>query len=289
MKKIYIRPMGGLGNQLFQYAVGFGLAKNISADLVIDNRFYENYNLHGGYRLANLNVKDNIVSDEEKKYFPEWECKLFTKFPQMTRFADNYIYDKVCDLNNVKADRVMLLGYWQNESIFHPYKTELISKFKPLNLNEEDIKLAEDIKKNNSVIVHIRRGDYVNNPIAFKNHGVCSLEYYKEAFKEIKKTNKDVLFYIFSDDIDWCRKNIIPLFSENDKYIFVCGRKQETDLWLMSCGKSHIIANSSFSWWGAFLAIHPEQKVIAPEPWFDIKQKYTRDPALDNWIRIKKY
>ncbi|HAU5639394.1 TPA: alpha-1,2-fucosyltransferase [Citrobacter freundii] len=289
VNRVYVRPMGGLGNQLFQYAVAYGVARKHSAQLIIDTRFFDNYELHGGFRLYNLNISVSEMTNADLKKFPEWKCKLLSKFPQVTRFFNEYIYDKVGDLNEIKSNDAMLLGYWQNETNFHQYKNELVTIFKPKIISENDNKKAESILATNSVVIHIRRGDYINNPIAYKHHGVCSLNYYKQAINEMKKNTKNIFFYIFSDDIEWCRENITPLFSEYDSFSFVRGETQEVDMWLMSCGKYHIIANSSFSWWGAFLSTNPDQIVIAPTPWFDITQKYTGDPSLPQWIKIDKY
>ncbi|WP_420247500.1 alpha-1,2-fucosyltransferase [Citrobacter sedlakii] len=289
MSEIYVRPMGGLGNQLFQYAVAYGIAQNNSAELIIDNRFFINYGLHGGYRLSNLNISEKCIGAEGCKTFPEWKCKLLTKFPQLTRFTKDFIYDKISSYTNIKNEKVMLLGYWQNECNFHQYKEKLIEKFKPVFIDEDAFKLAEEIKSVNSVIIHVRRGDYINNPIALKNHGVCSLNYYKKSIDTIKKIKGNVVFYVFSDDIDWCKENLLVEVLKQDNCVFISGKSQETDLWLMSCGKNHIIANSSFSWWGAFLSEYADQVVIAPQPWFDIRQRYTNDPALCNWIRLDKH
>ena len=109
----------------------------------------------------------------------------------------------------------------------------------------------------------------------------------KNAIEKIKSKENSPSFFVFSDDTEWVKENLGDLFS-NLPVEFISGNTQEEDLWLMSLAKHHIIANSSFSWWGAWLATSENQMVISPTPWFDIPQRHTSDPSLESWIRVRK-
>lgn len=133
--------------------------------------------------------------------------------------------------------------------------------------------------------IHVRRGDYINNPETFKLHGVCGLDYYHAAIEYITKRTNTPVFYIFSDDISWAEENI----KSKNQMIFVKETphgKDYFEMYLMSVCKHNIIANSSFSWWGAWLNKSPEKIVIAPKKWMNETSIDTTDLVLKNWIRI---
>lgn len=134
-----------------------------------------------------------------------------------------------------------------------------------------------------SVSVHIRRGDYVQNKAAGDFHGICSLSYYQTAMKLLSDKFKQAHFYVFSDDLEWCRQNIRC----EQSLTFVNLSNAASELYLMSRCSHHIIANSSFSWWGAWLNPSPEKIVIAPQTWFRDPSAQTEDIYCENWIRIE--
>lgn len=137
-----------------------------------------------------------------------------------------------------------------------------------------------------SVAVHVRRGDYLSEG-ALEKHGICSIDYYKKAISHISASLKSPKFYVFSNDPAWVHENIISLFDALE-FNVVENLSQEEDLWLMAQCENNIIANSSFSWWGAYLAKNINQIVIAPTPWYDKEQVTSQDPCLEHWVRLKK-
>lgn len=284
---ITVRLMGGLGNQLFQYAAAYSIAKQKNTKLFIDKRFYAVNSQHGGYRLDRLQIPElSVVPHEGEK--PEWKIKAIGKLPKLDWFIDK----KIVHESRFKSaltipNDPLLLGYWQNLNYFSLYMNDFRSFFVPLSISDKTKASALAIHGGNSVSVHVRRGDYVSNPEALKNHGICSAEYYKTAINYILETVENPVFFVFSDDVPWVENNLGDLFSKSNCF-YMKGNSQEEDLWLMSNAKHHIIANSSFSWWGAYLASNESQKVVSPFPWFDIPQKYTFDPSDPNWKRFNK-
>ena len=182
--------------------------------------------------------------------------------------ASDYTYNKlVFSEGNKYYD-----GYWQNYKYFIEYKNEILEAFRfKMPINEQSKLLAEELKnKSNTISLHVRRGDYLKA----KNYaGLCGLEYYKKAIAHILANTQSPSFYIFSDDIEWCKENISPLLGNNEyKYIdFNRGCDSPLDMMLMSLCHHNIIANSSFSWWGAFLNKHNDKIVCAPEKWTNTK------------------
>ncbi len=279
--------MGGLGNQLFQYATAYSISKLQKTELVLDKRFFDTNNQHGGYRLEKLNIPNlSVVATEHEK--PKWKVNLITKIPMLDWIIDTkIIHESRFQGAHTIPDHALLLGYWQDSKYFSQNLKEFREFFVPVSITSKVSSERLEMQKLNSVSVHIRRGDYITNPEALRNHGICSIAYYTKAINYVLEKVKNPTFYIFSDDVSWVEDNLAKLFKANDSF-YMIGNSQEEDLWLMSNAKHHIVANSSFSWWGAYLASGNKQIVVSPFPWFDIPQKYTVDPSLSGWKRVIK-
>jgi hypothetical protein len=174
-------------------------------------------------------------------------------------------------------------GYWQNEKYFVDIREELLETFKIADTPSEPCSSYMDmIKRKNAVSIHIRRGDYAENPKVKKIHGVLSRDYYTEAIRLIKQQKPEPVFFFFSDDIEWCKLNL------PESGVFVENTSDLEDLYLMSLCKNNIIANSSFSWWGAWLNEDPEKIVVAPRQWFADTglNEIASEICPSSWIRL---
>ncbi len=287
---IIIRIGGGLGNQLFQYALGRNLALTKNIPLKLDLSWFET-NFDRKYKLKYFNTEENIATKKELK-----RIKRYQKINSRRYFLHNllfsnesiYIEEKQFHFNPNILDiknNAYLIGYWQTEKYFKDIKDVIRKEFiLKDNLDSFCIEKEKKIKKQNSVSLHIRRGDYIMNKIANKNMGVCSLDYYKKAINILGEKINDPTFFIFSDDMKWVKKNLKIDFP----IIFVSNGelKDYEELILMSKCKHNIIANSSFSWWGAWLNNNPDKIVIAPKKWFNDTKRNSKDIIPDNWIKI---
>lgn len=183
-------------------------------------------------------------------------------------------------------DNVCLDGYWQSEKYFSAIRALLKKEFTlRVPLDGEDRQLAEKIRGCAAVSLHVRRGDYLTNPHAAKHHGTCGRDYYDQAVSFIRRKIPAAELFIFSDDPHWCEANMsydLPttIVSKTD------GAAEGRDLTLMSSCRHHIIANSSFSWWGAWLGENPEKIVIAPQRWFSNPARDTGDLIPEGWLRF---
>ena len=162
--------------------------------------------------------------------------------------------------------------------------TELSVKTKPSSKNAA---LIDHISQDNSVAIHIRRGDYVTNPDANSLHGICPISYYKNVVKYLKSKFKNLDFFVFSDDPNWAKSNLSFI-----KYLNVVDHNDADhnyeDFRLMYSCNHFIIANSSFSWWAAWLGSSPDKIVIAPDQWFLTQEHDTRDIVPESWVRLKR-
>jgi hypothetical protein len=177
-------------------------------------------------------------------------------------------------------------GYWQSEKYFQDIAATIRRDFTlATDLSAQDRAVADAIADVNAVSVHVRRGDYVTDARTRAAHGVCSNEYYLQACDMIIRRQPDPHFFVFSDDLDWCRSHLqLPGAAT---YVGHNGPDRDyADLYLMSQCRNHIIANSSFSWWGAWLNPRSDKVVIAPCQWFSGLDVDTRDVLPDGWIRI---
>ena len=286
--------MGGLGNQMFQYAAGRSLSTRLNCELKLDNSwFYESgcgasrFPLLHNFPISTLEASQEEISEliYQKQNIL---LKLLRKKKKYTSFyKEEPSFDFWQDFNSFLSP-VYLYGYWQNEKYFSGIESVIRKDFQfPSFTNIEADNISDKINNSlNSVSIHIRRGDYVNNPHTNQYHGTCSIEYYKEALKLISNEYGSLELFIFSDDPQWIKlnfdtkdysSNIIDIPAHNDFPYH--------DMSLMSLCKHHIIANSSFSWWGAWLS-NKNGVIISPKQWFsDEKMRYF-NPALSSWIKI---
>jgi len=276
---------GGLGNQMFQYAIGRHLALRNKTQLLLDISQLNNKDPNITFRTYELNIF-NIsakIIPKEKIILPKIIKEILFRL-----LKRRYIKQKGNSFNKeVLANynkNICLEGYWQCENYFKDIEDIIKQDFKiKIEPSEQNKVMLKKIKSTNSICIHIRRGDYVADPKTKAHHGVCSLGYYYNSIKEIKKKVKSPVFYVFSDDINWARENI----KIKDKTIFVninSTDKAYEDLRLMSNCKHFIIANSSFSWWGAWLSNNPNKIVCAPYKWFN--QAEEGDIVPRDWRRI---
>jgi hypothetical protein len=286
--------IGGLGNQMFQYAAGRALSLRKNTELRLDISGFASYGLHQGFELKRVFTCPAVIaSDSDINRVLGWQSKpIIRRLMTRQRFAKFrrdafavephfYYWPKMDDL---KTD-CYLSGYWQSEKYFADVAAQIRIDFafrKLMNLRNADF--AEKIQQGNAISLHVRRGDYANNPKTTAAHGLCSLEYYKSAIQYVINKVDQPCFYIFSDDPTWVRENIKIDFPSH--YVdHNKGEESYNDMRLMSMCKHHIIANSSFSWWGAWLNPSPDKIVIAPQKWF-AKETNTRDLIPQDWIRL---
>lgn len=290
--------ISGLGNQLFQYAAGLALAEHHQTELKIDKSWFElefEKQTPREYGLSPFRLAQDFASKEEIM-----KAKFGTGFHLQRRIADKldsmkpYYKRRVYlephfhfDPHFFEATKnTYLSGYWQSEKYFAPVANQVRAAFQ---LKEEMKGLNAELRKammhSMSISLHVRRTDMVNNPDVAKTHGSCSLEYYQAAATQIATGLTDPEFFIFSDDPAWCKENLHlnhPVhYIDNNQ-----GEHAYFDMQLMSSCRHHIIANSSFSWWGAWLNASEDKRVIGPKNWFATNERDTSDITPSGWARI---
>lgn len=284
---IAIEIIGGLGNQMFQYATARALALHRNDGLWIDKRPFNNYGLHN-YSLSHFNIPNSYLKDEivlnPKKISEKIKAIISGKNIYALHQENGLEYDE--KLFKVKGKKVYLKGYFQSEKYFVKYEDQIRNDFEIITpLQPKTVDMLKNIDVVNAVSLHIRRGDYVTNPEANSVHGTCNLEYYQKAISYVRETVENPIFFIFSDDINWAKVNLnIP---ETTHYIdFTDASTNYEDIKMMSHCKHNIIANSSFSWWGAWLNNNKNKIVIAPSKWFNVDYHSAKDIIPESWIKI---
>lgn len=280
--KIY----GGLGNQMFQYAAGRALSLRYLSPLYLDIEWFDKGQKGLNVRSYQINIFKNIHAilpkkhslfykhtiEHIKKYFipaPIIKEPHFSYWPAFFGITPPAILD----------------GYWQSEKYFMDFKNEIRHDFTFPALPEKAGQISTQIAETpESVSVHIRRGDYVSNPQAQAFHGNLQQDYYDKALQLIKDACGKTRLFIFSDDPQWARENFDCCGHAAVIVDLAFPDAPHHEMHLMSLCKHHIIANSTFSWWGAWLAKEPGI-TIAPRKWFAKKsfEEY-KDIYCDNWI-----
>ena len=296
---IVVRIISGLGNQLFQYAVGRQLSLRNNTSLLLDTAFYGNHRLRS-FQLEHFNIPPSVLHG---KGFLRLGLSLFRKHPFVHRAysksqqlffgrmkkliseKEDWLYDERVDAVKKHA---YLNGYWQNWRYFSHFppaiRRELTVKEAQLTSIQKEI---DEISANRfSTSLHIRRGDYVTNSYMAQLMGVQPLEYYQKAIDVIRQEIKQPFLYVFSDDLNWAKDHL--KWDGPTRFIDVeNGTKDYLELDLMRRCRHNIIANSSFSWWGAFLNENPDKIVVAPRRWVVPESINERiEICFPNWTRI---
>jgi len=280
-----VKFLGGLGNQLFQYAFLLALQqkfKTVRADL----RHFEGYLLHNGFELETIfNItltqlsafETNIYTTDNNKWLWRKLRRLYKAKNIIHEEASFFSYSK--EIFEDKKNRYYW-GYWQHidyvNQVAHLLRQHL--KFPPFK-DAENKRIQHLIQQKNAVSLHVRRGDYLQEPL-FKD--ICTEEYYQKSVQYILETQESPLFIVFSNDIAWCKsrfKDLNAIFVEHNT-----GSNSFRDLQLMSLCKHHIIANSSFSWWGAWLNDNPDKVVISPRKWINEPNVDTSGLVLPSFV-----
>ncbi len=286
---VIARLIGGLGNQLFQYALGRTIAASRSTTLKLDITDYETYKVQA-YALHHFNVIESFATRDEIRRLRGggWMVKrLSRRLHRLIPFRkDSYVLEKgfAFDPEVLKSpDDVYLEGYWQSEKYFASTEGLLRREFTiRQSLSGRNQEMAARIAGCNAVSLHVRRGDYVSDPDSSRVHGLCGADYHQAAVRRIAEVIPQPHLFVFSDDPEWAATNLhldhpMTIVTGNDT------RRDYEDLHLMSLCKHHIVANSSFSWWGAWLDTNPDKIVIVPARWFGREQHDTRDLFPPAW------
>jgi hypothetical protein len=292
---IYLKISGGLGNQIFQYAAGRSLAKLYSCPLIIDTTWYKNIPAESTRRdilINQLNIKASFIdSNNDLKFLFDqhsfnWIQHIFHK--KIFRERKLFTFDKSI-LRVIPP--IYLDGYWQSEHYFINIHAELRSELflsrSILSIYQRYLEMIKSVQ--DPVMVHLRRGDYITSSSASEIHGVLPISYYLNSIEYFKKKLQSPTFFIFSDDITWCRQ-----YFSNDAKIILIDTEGVTpnpidELYIMSMCDHFIIANSSLSWWGAWLNQSNRKIVVAPDPWMKKTKISTPDLIPKSWHKFNSF
>lgn len=285
VKGVVARLMGGLGNQLFQYAAARTLADRWRSELRVDPSYFDSQDLRS-LQLQHFRVRCQSVLPSLSRMLPRRVRGIAGRVAlrHVPRFIEPAFshYERFHDLE----PPILLEGYWQTEKYFCENSAQIRMD---LSLKHAPPARTSDMERRirgvNAISMHIRRGDYVTNPTTAAFHGVLPLEYYRAAADIMRTSMRDAHFFVFSDDQRWARQNVdfdapLTFVDSHDP------GEAHLDMWLMSSCRHHIIANSSFSWWGAWLNPRPDKTVIAPKKWFNELRHDDRDLLPAAWIRL---
>ena len=280
----------GLGNQMFQFAFYLLIKNKYNNDIVkLDTSWFQFFDAHNGYELEKIFHIEAPYSIQKENVF------LFSGFGLFGRIKRKFFWKRSSEIIESKSQQFYFsndlygkegqnnyyLGFWQSYKYFESISNLVQRNFTFPSLTEnKNLELYSLIESNKAktVSIHVRRGDYLKNKDLLES---CNLDYYKNAIKKIEEVVEEPLYLIFSNDMNWCKENL-KLF--NAKYIdWNTSHQAYRDMQLMSLCANNIIANSTFSWWGAFLNSNDNKTVIAPKYWIDGEAK---DLIPKDWIRI---
>lgn len=281
---IIVRLQGGLGNQMFQYAAAYSHASKNRAKLAIDISLLQKSKQNTALTARDyaLSVFPNIKN--KVKHYPDgFEKSLYSRITgRKIWYEKDLRYDKKM---HAAGNNIIMHGYFQNEAYFNSGREAILKQFEFPKLSIKANSYVSKISSRNSVSVHVRRGDYVSDKKTNSVHGVLDVKYYNRAIKKISDLVDDPLFVFISDDVAWCEET----FKSDDSSLFIKDLDNDfEDMALMSLCKHNIIANSSFSWWGAWLNNNSSKIVIAPDQWFAEAKKNNEAAELvpKSWVRI---
>lgn len=267
---IGINIKGGLGNMLFQIAAAIAFSQERKTNIKI-------LNLEGHLNYLNNDDVYNPTLKHANDYLSinpfnllKYENNQSANFTRYYEYPFEYI-------NTIPENDSIINGFFQSEKYFKKYRNTILQYFSPTD-KILDYLQKYDLSKLSYTSIHVRRGDYLNNP---DFHTVQPVDYYFNAMSILN--NKTDKYLVFSDDINWCKSNLT-----DKKCIFIENEKDYIEIYLMSMCKNHIISNSSFGWWGAWLSTNEQKIVVAPHKWFGPNNSQDSDGDIipENWIKL---
>lgn len=278
---------------MFQYAFAKASSKRLGVEFALDLSD-KTLNIHQGYELNRVfGLQAKIATTRDLN-----SLLGVSRFTLICRIFKTLGFGKYLNANLIKepsfkfshnmlmgSDNKYYDGYWQSEKYFIDASTQIRNDFtfaNPLDVINSEI--VNKMQLSNSVSIHIRRGDYVQNPKVAEVHAMATMDYYKAAIEHIAENISSPHFFIFSDDITWVKSNLI-LDYQHEYVDHNRGENSFNDMRLMSACKHNIIANSSFSWWSAWLNANQEKIIIAPKNWFK-NNTSTEDLIPESWITL---
>ncbi len=298
---VIVKLMGGIGNQMFQYAAARSLALSLKTALKIDITYFSSQasifspDTARTYQLGHLNILEHFATSDEIARMRGLTGGALKRFAvrfvrRITRHTSGCVFRETGfafdpRLLHIEGD-VYLEGYWQSEKYFMGISELIQNEFSMKEpFSDLSAAMAGLISNTESVSIHIRRGDYVTSPQTSRLHGLCSVEYYSRAVAKICELVTKPHFFVFSDDPHWGRENLE--LGHPTTFVTHNGPLRDyEDLHLIALCKHHIIANSSFSWWGAWLSSSPNKLICTPRRWFNDPTVDTQDAIPASWMRI---
>jgi hypothetical protein len=286
--------LGGLGNQMFQYAATRSLSIRKGVPFCLDVKQFSGYKLHQGFEINTIfDCNSHLANKDDISNVLGWQSRsIFRKllsYPAMSGFrSTSWIQEPYFKFWNGFFDlpsSCYLDGYWQSEKYFESVQDLIRNDFCfRLPMNQQNALIANKIENSRAISLHVRRGDYIANPNANEIHGVCSVEYYRMAMEQMAAQIESPRFFVFSDDMEWVRQNL-DIEYQHELVDHNKGSESYNDMRLMSMCQHHIVANSTFSWWGAWLNPRREKVVIAPKKWF-ARRDDADDLIPSSWITL---
>ncbi len=297
---VIVKIFQGIGNQLFQYAYGRALSMRTGNAFKMDISYYINYaeltqygfTYKREYGLNNFNIVEDVATAEEvhsaqtvdgsNRISYYLNRKINERAPYYRKKHVKEI-DTVFDPNLLKVkDGSYIEGYYTSEKYFKEYRGQILKEFTlKKQVSEQNAEVIKRMQNTESVCISIRRTNFLSNPL----HNVCTEQYYNDGLKAMNDLVKNMRVFIFSDDNEWVLNNFhIPYEHE-----FVTHNYPDfyEDLRLMTNCKHHVIPNSTFSWWGAWLSQHPDKKIIAPHRWLNSETIDYSTVIPEDWIKIE--
>jgi hypothetical protein len=279
-----VKLQGGLGNQLFQIAFARELATR-GKQILLDARIYERKQIHAGFALAeHMTIPFPVATAADFRaqgFARNWNWhevrRRFGAYKRRVVVEDQAIFDA----SHLEREYDFYDGYWQDERYFPSVTAEVRASFAAIELDDANARLRDQIASGPSVSVHVRRGDYLAVPLFTP---LCDSDYYQRALDHVRERVPNARLFVFSDDLSWCRDN---LGAKDAVYVDHNGGSRSIyDLLLMGLCDSNVVANSTFSWWGAWLNPRADRVVVAPSRWFtdDTRQAAIRLPR--QWERL---
>ena len=285
---IVIEASGGLGNQMFQYAL-YKKLEFMNKDVVWDTSFFRSKQDLRELEIGVFGVQYRSISDKEVACIRGYgyQDSIIDKIKYKLKPSKYLIYRDTIECFQpevLEMDDVYLCGYWQSEKYFQDIRERILQEFIfPASVVKNNEALTNQMKSKNSVSIHVRRSDYLTEQNLKVYGNICTEKYYNNAINYIEEIVDNPRYYVFTDDLEWAKE-----YFKEDNYTIISenrGKDSYIDMYLMSQCKYNIIANSSFSWWGAWLNQNPDKKVLAPKKWFHNHEK--EEIVCEEWIRIE--